>query len=217
MKKRILIFTGTFTILLMNSCSLLQGRVGVNFNNLNIESTIIEEFEDEGPPTDFPTTSSINILKTSNKASVKRLDPEPYAPNDPNGSSFDTSNRTGFYIGIALTDILLTSKLKLQPEVNFIGLKGFNQFQVPILLKYNFTDKFNAYAGPNLGYLLEAPKGLNSLNFAVDFGVSYNITEKILIETRYNLGLTNLLENGNSDDHFKTNNIQIGLAYKFKL
>lgn len=129
-------------------------------------------------------------------------------------SEFDTK-RTGFYIGLIYADIVIAKNLEIQPEIRFVGVKDFNQFQIPILLKYAISDKFNLYTGPNLGFLIDAPEGVDGFNFALDFGLSYNFVTNFLVEARYNWGQTNLLENGDSDNYLKLNNVQIGLVYQF--
>jgi len=77
------------------------------------------------------------------------------------------------------------------------------------------ANKFNAYGGPNFGFLLDAPSGLTNFNFALDLGLSYDITNNLLVEARYGWGLTNLLDGGNSNNYLKLNNFQLGLAYRF--
>ena len=131
-------------------------------------------------------------------------------------NSFDkSSNETGFYIGLALSDLTIVGNLEIQPEIRFVGVKDFNQIQTPILLKYNITDKFNAHAGPSLGFLLDAPEGIDSFNVALDFGAAYDFTEKFAVEARYDWGQTNLLKNGDSDNYLKLSNFQIGVVYSF--
>lgn len=127
----------------------------------------------------------------------------------------ETSSETGFYLGLALADINLADKLELLPEVRFVVVKDFNQIQVPVLAHYNISDKFKAQAGPSLGFLLDTGEGVKSTNFAIDFGLSYDVSEKISIDARYDWGQTNLLDGGDSDNYLKINNIQIGLSYSF--
>ena len=129
----------------------------------------------------------------------------------------NTSSETGFYIGVAFRDefLELSDDFAIQPEINFVAIKDLNQIQVPILAKYTIVDKLNAYAGPNLGFLFDTPDGIKSFNFAVDVGLSYDVTDNILVEARYDYGLSNLFENGNSNFSTKLRNFQVGLAYRF--
>lgn len=128
-----------------------------------------------------------------------------------------TSSETGFYVGIALQDefLDLSDDFSIQPEINFVAIKDLNQIQVPVLGRYNFAEGFNAYAGPNLSFLLDTPDGIKSFNFSLDAGLSYDLSDNFLIEARYNYGLSNLLENGSSDFSVKLSNFQVGLAYRF--
>jgi len=130
-------------------------------------------------------------------------------------SNTTTSSETGFYVGVFFTDIAITDELELQPEVNFVGIKDLNQIQAPVLAKYNVSESFNILAGPNFGFLLDTADGIKSFNMAIDFGISYDISEDFLIEARYDYGLTNLLENGSSDNSIKLSNFQVGVGYRF--
>jgi len=130
-------------------------------------------------------------------------------------SNTTTSSETGFYVGVFFTDIPITDELELQPEVNFVGIKDLNQIQAPVLVKYNLAESFNILAGPNFGFLLDSSDGIKSFNLAVDLGVSYDISEDFLIEARYDYGLTNLLENGDSSNSIKLSNFQVGIGYRF--
>ncbi|WOD43397.1 outer membrane beta-barrel protein [Hwangdonia lutea] len=126
----------------------------------------------------------------------------------------NTTSTSGFLIGIYFTDLSLSEDFELQPEIDFLLVKDLNEIQAPILVKYNVADAFSLLAGPNLGFLLDAPNGLKSFNFGIDFGAAYDIGEKFNVNARYDLGLTNLLKNpgGNS---VKLRGIQVGVGYKF--
>lgn len=179
---------------------------GVNLMSID---TALESSNDGDPnddpsddPADLPARASIINGKTSN-----------------NQASFvsknGTTNETGFYLGLALSDISLFNNFELQPEVRFVAVKDFNQIQLPVLLSYNVIEELRVLAGPNFAFLLDAGDGVKSFNFAADFGLSYNVTDKISLDARYDMGLTNLLEDGDSDNYIKINNIQLGVVYRF--
>lgn len=86
---------------------------------------------------------------------------------------------------------------------------------MPVLLSYGITEKVHAFAGPNFAFLLNAGAGIKSFNLALDFGFSYDVSEKIAIDARYDWGQTNLLDGGDSNNYLKINNIQFGVAYHF--
>ena len=194
MKHFIKITAFTIIALCLNSCALLQPKAGVNITMVN------SKFTSGFIPGDNDTDNDQAITKSSGKS----VNGEPIKSSD---------TKTGFYVGVALSDVSLTEKLKFQPEANLIIVKDFNQIHTPLLLKYNFTEKFTVYAGPNMRFLLDSPQGYNNFSFAVDAGLSYHITEKLIAEARYDFGLGNLLDNGDSDNYIRMNNIQIGLAY----
>ena len=176
---------------------------GVNLMSINtaFQSSTFDIPDDNDDDTDLPARSA---LVRSENGNSKLL----------SASTKNTSNETGFYLGLALSDITLFGNFGLQPEVRFVGVKDFNQIQVPVLLSYGITEKLHAFAGPNFAFLLDTGDGVNSFNFALDFGASYDVSEKIAIDARYDWGQTNLLDGGNSNNYIKINNIQFGLTYK---
>ncbi len=175
----------------------VTGGVNLMRINFNVDNSLTDNPTDS--PTDIPTKAGMKSLKKN--IIIDQL----------KGST----NETGIYIGLALADLSLTESLEIQPEIRFVAVKDYNQIQTPILLKYNLSENFNISAGPSLGFLLDTPEGINSFNFALDFGVSYNISEKFSIESRYDWGQTNLLDGGDSDNYLKLNSFQVGVAYKF--
>lgn len=205
MKRPIMFLVAIVVVLApLTSCSLLKIRSGGDLNILSLEYA-------EAGGTDFtdgPTDEAVALKMTISDTQSANSDL------DVTDADFDTSNRTGFYIGLALSDVAITDNLTLQPEINYIGVKDFDQLQVPALLNYRITDQLYAHAGPSLSYLLNAPVHVKTTNFAMDFGASYTISEKFALEARYDLGLTNLLENATSGNRLKMSNLQIGLTYR---
>ena len=128
----------------------------------------------------------------------------------------DMSNETGFYFGLALSDVSLSETLELLPEVRFVTVKDFSQIQVPVVLKHHIVTNLSAVAGPNFSFLLDPSQNTKAFNFSLNFGLSYNLSDKFSMEGRYDWGQTNLLKNGNSNNYIKMNNIQFGIAYNFR-
>lgn len=128
----------------------------------------------------------------------------------------ETFSETGFYLGVAFTELEISDQIDIQPEINYVSIKDFDQIQVPILARINVAEKFNVYAGPNFGILLDTGEGLKNLNLALDAGLSYDISDDFLIEARYGLGLSNLLENGDSNNSLKLSGFQVGVSYRLK-
>ncbi|WP_298536313.1 outer membrane beta-barrel protein [uncultured Algibacter sp.] len=181
---------------------------GVNFMDINyaVSNPNTEPPMDNTPLPDTDITTKISVSKASTSLNRASLSSFSYS---------ESSNKTGFYIGLALADINLSNKFELQPEIRFVGVKGFNQIQVPVLVSYHISEQFKAQAGPSLGFLLDTGERVKTTNFAIDFGLSYNISETIAVGARYDWGQTNLLKGGNSDNYLKINNIQVGVSYQF--
>ena len=213
--KNVKVFTLCISLtMLLNSCAMLTPKAGINLAEIHSKrmySTEIPDSENDntgdntgddtgdntGDDTDLPTKMYKNKSRDLVTRNVKSKD-----------------NKTGFYVGVAVSDISITKRFKLQPEINFVGVEDFNQIQLPVLLKYNFTNKISAYTGPNFGFLLDATTELKTFNFSVDLGVSYAITNKFLVGIRYDYGVSNLLKNANNSNYVRINNLQIGAAYK---
>ncbi len=155
------------------------------------------------------SSSGVSLAPTTSKSTSKTA-----SSNNALLNISNTVSKSGFLVGIYFTDIDLTDKIEVQPEVDLLLVKDLNEIQAPILLKYNVADKFSVLTGPNFGFLLDAPTGFKSFNFAVDFGAAYDIAEKININARYDLGLTNMLENAGGASS-KLSAFQLGVGYKF--
>ncbi|MBK8108979.1 MAG: PorT family protein [Saprospiraceae bacterium] len=116
-----------------------------------------------------------------------------------------------------------------------------NYIQVPILVKYGFGDmeKLNFFveAGPYLGLGIGKAKAetcidggdceteeteygssdeqIKNPDFGAQFGAGVNINKNISVDVRYVLGLANLVNDGDEENSWKNNAINIGVGYKF--
>jgi hypothetical protein len=165
-----------------------------------------------------------------------------------NGDGLDgasTSTLTGFNGGVYFK-LPLAPHVAIQPELVYSG-QGFktdvntgtatvtvsqhaNYFNIPVLLKYtHFTGLF-LETGPQLGFLMSANEkaqgisqddksSFNSAEFAWVFGVGFKIpTTQLSIDARYNLGISNVINNDNNSSSNGGNTVhngvfQIGLMY----
>jgi Outer membrane protein beta-barrel domain len=154
-----------------------------------------------------------------------------------NGSDVSgTSSLVGFNAGVYLK-LPVTKHLSIQPEVVYSG-QGFkatnngvtgsqheNYINIPVLLKYHVAGVF-IETGPQAGILASAKvsqqgvsvddKGsFNSADFSWVFGAGVKIPmTPISLDARYNLGLSNIINNGgNSTDNSTAHNgsFQIGI------
>ncbi len=125
-----------------------------------------------------------------------------------------TSSETGFFVG-GFADIAISDKFHVQPELLYVSIEDLDQISIPILAKFNVAKSFNVLAGPSLAFIMDTADGIKSLNYGFDLGASYDINEQFMIEARYDLGLANLLEGGDSDNSLKLNGVFVGVGYKF--
>jgi Outer membrane protein beta-barrel domain len=158
-----------------------------------------------------------------------------YNINNDNNVEYDT--RTGFNVGL-LGHIHLAPQLALQPEIVYSsqGAKfsvsnvetniNLGYINVPVLVQYMFDNGFRLQAGPQLGFLVNAKSKTNSVetdiknnlqtvDFAVGGGVGYvHPASGFGVDARYNLGLSNINENGS----LKSTNrgFQLGVFYLFQ-
>lgn len=132
-----------------------------------------------------------------------------------NALATSTNSQTGFYVGVFLTEIPITDDLEFEPGINYVSIKDLDLIQAPVLARYKIDDKFSASAGPSFSYFFDQPNGLKSFGIGLNAGLSYDIVDNFLVEAKYDLGLTNLVDNGNSNNSLKLSQFQIGVAYRF--
>lgn len=108
---------------------------------------------------------------------------------------------------------------------------NFDYINIPILAKYYFAEGFSVHAGPQLGFLTKAESKedyngeketfdikeyVNSFDFGINLGVGYELPMGVFFDVRYNLGLTKInKESDSEDDDLKNSVFQIGVGYKF--
>lgn len=79
----------------------------------------------------------------------------------------DTSTKTGFYAGF-FAEINAGNQFKIQPALIYANIENASALQIPIMVKYYATLKFNLQFGPQ--FLLDLEENsirdfCNSLNF----------------------------------------------------
>ena len=104
---------------------------------------------------------------------------------------------------------------------------------VPVMVKYYITPKFGVHAGPQFGFLVSAKDKIEfndgagvagdetvdvkdsfkTIDASFGLGLSYDFTEKIFAETRFNIGLSNISDVETVD--LQNNVFQISVGYRF--
>ena len=129
--------------------------------------------------------------------------------------------------GASLEQSFDSNSFKITNSVDYLN--------IPLTLKYGVTDKLFLEFGPQLGFLLsgeskyeetyggettseteDIKEFTNSIDFGLNFGVSFNIAENIMIAARYNLGLSNIVDEEDRDDEKLQNSVfSLSLGYRF--
>lgn len=125
-----------------------------------------------------------------------------------------TESETGFYVGV-FGQFDINEQFAFQPEVMYVSVEDLDQIHIPLMANYSVSEEFSVLAGPSLGIILDTEEGVNSLNYGLEFGAAYDITEEFLIEARYNIGLANLVEDAPDGYSIKLSGFFIGVGYRF--
>lgn len=134
----------------------------------------------------------------------------------------------------AFAEIKVVEKFAVQPEALFsyesseISGVDFNlsYVNVPVMAKYYVSDKISLQAGPQIGFLVAAKAKmdgesedvkdqLKTTNFGLNFGLGYSFTEKVAVDFRYNVGLTEIAVDGFEGGKMKLSGFSLALGYKF--
>jgi hypothetical protein len=149
-----------------------------------------------------------------------------------NDDGVDFNSRTSFHLG-GLAHIHIAPHFALQPELVFSGQGAkysgieykMNYVNIPVLLQFMAGGGFRLQTGPQLGILASA-KGesggttvdikdqFKTVDLAWSFGAGYLTPVGFGIDARYNLGLSNVADDGGSD--VKNNVIQLGVFYQLR-
>jgi len=146
--------------------------------------------------------------------------------------------KLGWYFG-AFAEFAFTDQFSIQPELvysrqgtqseiaGFDTKAKYNYLNIPILAKYYVTEGLSVTTGPQLGILLaanvdiESPTGdeetdvkdqLKGTDLSWALGAAYKLPNGLSIGARYNLGLSNLPDEGDNDK-VRNGVFQIGVSY----
>jgi hypothetical protein len=144
--------------------------------------------------------------------------------------------KSGVHIGL-LGHIHMNEQFALQPEIYYSdqGAKietdgetrklNLGYINMPLMFQYMFDNGFRLQAGPQLAVLASAKskengnskdvKGsFNSFEIGVPFGVGYISPDGFGVDLRYQLGLSNVRED--DDSQAFNRGLQIGIFYQFQ-
>jgi hypothetical protein len=142
--------------------------------------------------------------------------------------------KIGFNAG-ALAKITVSEAFSVQPELVYSaqgakadegdGKLNLSYINLPILAQYN-TSGFTIEAGPQFGFLMSAKQkigdveddikdDLKGLDLGLAIGVAYATESGFGVNARYNLGLSNMIDDGGDEFKLKNSVIQVGVFYLF--
>ena len=150
----------------------------------------------------------------------------------------DLDSRASLHIG-GVAEFEISEKFSFQPELLYsaqgakISEDGFDAtfkldyINIPLIAKYYVTDGLSIEAGPQVGFLLSSKlkvefdgesetediEDMSSIDFGLSFGLGYKLESGINFGARYNLGLSNISEEDDSD--VKNGVFQISVGYFF--
>lgn len=156
------------------------------------------------------------------------------------GDIEDQSMRTSVHLGF-LAEIIVSDNFSVQPELLYSGqgssdniTPGFSRIKLdyitlPVLGKFGLTDNLSFEAGPQLGFLVSAKNKteeenkkldkVKSLDFGLSAGLEYELSNGVIFQGRYNLGLTDtgLVEEltGVTNKRASNSVIQFSVGYLF--
>lgn len=159
-----------------------------------------------------------------------------------NGTTVGHELKPGFHAGLIVT-AMINEKFGIQPEVLFSmqGTKlesglfsakyvtSFNYLAVPILARYNFTDRLSIHVGPQIGFLMSAEvedsnggqttdvkDDYKSTDISGALGGEFEIVSGLGAGVRYVFGLTDIHKDEvDNEGKVKNSNVQIYLKWKF--
>lgn len=149
-----------------------------------------------------------------------------------NDDGVNFKSRTSFNVG-GLAHIHLSRYFALQPELVFSGQGAkygsteykVNYLNIPVLLQYMAGNGFRIQTGPQIGFLTSAKAetgnttvdikdGFNKVDFSWAIGASYLSKARIGVDVRYNLGINDIVDDGDSD--IRNRVFQLGVFYQFR-
>ncbi len=162
---------------------------------------------------------------------------------DITGDMVDSFNgRTAFHVGF-MAEGLKCDVFALQAEIiysaqgsdyeeeefDLSGTVKLDYLNIPIMGKYYVADGFSIQAGPQIGFLLSAKDEyegedidikdfVKGTDFGVNLGLGYELENGLNFAARYNLGLSNNLEDEGFESEgaeYKNSVIQISVGWFF--
>lgn len=133
------------------------------------------------------------------------------------GQAFNTG--TGLYIGLG-SEFRLLEKSSIYSEITYSRINGANYFQLPVLFKYNFAEKYSFLLGPQVAYIgQDIPDNpnisLTKFSIGLSGGLRYDISNKLYTQLRYTYHLNNQYTGPINGLNYNIDYASIGIGFKF--
>ena len=156
------------------------------------------------------------------------------------GDDMDGDMKIGMHVGVSAafelsdamtlnTGVLYTTKGTQDEDEGVKMSANLSYLEIPVNLSFSISDKMSLMAGPYIGLLMGAEIELSgagsldgtadikddtrSMDFGINVGAGFAVTEVISINAGYEMGLATLDPDGDGDS--KNSNIYIGMTYSF--
>ena len=150
------------------------------------------------------------------------------------GDDMDVDMKMGMHVGVSasfeLSDVMtlktgaLYSIKGAQTDFGDEILKfNLSYIEIPANLSFAVSDQMSLMAGPYFGLLMGATMTIDGesedlddvagMDFGINIGAGFSVSETISINAGYQMGLTSIDEDGDGDA--KNSNIHIGMTYSF--
>lgn len=150
-----------------------------------------------------------------------------------NGYVTSPSFRPSIHAGGYLT-AMISSKLGVQPEILYSsqGTKSgsdytvkLNYITIPVLVRFNITERFNVHAGPQIGILASAKQKIASessdikdsvkgSDIGIAGGLGVDLPMGLNFGFRFVKGITNVNDENSDAIKVKNYNLQFSVGYK---
>lgn len=156
------------------------------------------------------------------------------------GDDMDGDIKIGMHVGVSAafelsdamtlnTGVLYSTKGTQDEDEGVKMSANLSYIEIPVNLSFSISDKMSLMAGPYIGLLMGAEVEVSgagsldgtadikddtrSMDFGINVGAGFAVTEVISINAGYEMGLATLDPDGDGDS--KNSNIYIGMTYSF--
>ena len=140
---------------------------------------------------------------------------------------------TSFHFG-GVVEFSVSETFSIQPELLYSAQGtsdsefklNLDYINLPIMAKYYVTEGLSLEAGPQIGFLIKAEAGTDdvsvdvkddfkSIDFGFNFGTGYKLESGLNFAARYNLGLSDISDDNESNIKVKNSVFQLSVGYTF--